>query len=289
MTTSLLARCRAAVLATAALTAPAFAQPSGAPPAADAKIDLEDKAAVDAEKVKLESAIPKAVLPGGNGPAPAAAPAQAIKGLEKLSEADRQKAEKGINEVSSFMRGVRLQESLERLNDVEAITGEFHIVSNMRGAVFTKMRDFKSARAQFTRAIEMTKDQPRENFHPRFNLAEINFVEKNWAQARKEFSDLLANASVPDTGTRRLMEFKVFVCLIQEKQTDAALAAAEKFDQYDHDSPAYYFAQAALNFSKDKKEEAEEWLASAAKIYPKEINDVYQDSLVEVGWLQTLQ
>ena len=45
----------------------------------------------------------------------------------------------------------------------------------------------------------------------------------------------------------------------------------------------------ATAFAQDKKEDAEEWLSSAAKIYPKELNDVYQDSLVEVGWLQTLQ
>ncbi len=282
-----LARLGAAVLATATLTAPAFSQAPAAP-AADTKLELEDKAALDAGTVKLDPALPAEAIPGGKAaPAPAAVPP--LPGLEKLTPAQRQTAAKGIADVASYMRGVRLQESLEKLNEVEGVTGEFHIVSNMRGAVFTKMRDFKAARAEFEKAIVMTKDMPRENFHPRFNLAEINFVEKNWPQARKEFTDLLASSNVPDSGTRRLMEYKIFICHLQEKQAAAADSMLEKFDQYDNDSPAYYFAMAATSFAKEKKEEAEEWLASASKIYPKEINDVYQDSLVEVGWLQTLQ
>lgn len=287
-----LARCGALLLTAAALTTSAFSQPGAPAPAADAKIDLSDDAALDEKPVKLDpTPLPDAALPGTPGSRPSAqsqtiAP---IPGLANLTPEQRQTVGKGLAEVAAYMRGVRLQESLEKLNEVEAITGEFHIVTNMRGAIYTKMRDFKSARVEFRRAIELTADKPRENFHPRFNLAEINFVEKNWEEARKAFTKLLEEGSIPDPGTRRLMEYKVMICLLQEKKTDEAMAILEKFDQYDHDSPAYYFGMAAVSFANDKKEEAEEWLGSSAKIYPKELNDVYQDSLVEAGWLQTLQ
>ena len=286
-----LRRSSAAAFLAASLSTSAFSQAPAAKPAADDKIDLQDKAALDSGKVRLDPALPASAIPGG--PAAPAVPVEAalppIAGLEKLSEADRRTAAKGISEVSNFMRGVRLQESLEKLNEVEKITGDFHIVANMRGAVFTKMRDFKAARAEFEKAIALTKNLRRENFHPRFNLAEINFVEKKWPEARKAFTDLLTDSAIPDPGTKRLMEYKIMICQLQEKQMDIALGMVEKFDQYDNDSPAYYFGKAAAAFARDQKEEAEEWLGSAAKIYPKEINDVYQDSLVEVGWLQTLQ
>ena len=286
MTSHPLARRTAAALLAASLTTAAFSQ-APAKPATKDTIDLQDEKALDAEKVKLGPAMPSAI-PGAPA-APAEAPLPPIAGLGKLSEADRKTVAKGISEVAGFMRGVRLQESLEKLNEVEKLTGDFHIVTNMRGAVFTKMRDFKAARAEFEKAIILTKDMLRENFHPRFNLAEINFVEKKWPEARKAFTDLLSNSAIPDPGTKRLMEYKIMICQLQEKQTDAAMGMIEKFDQYDNDSPAFYFGKAAFAFAKDQKEEAEEWLGSAAKIYPKEINDVYQDSLVEVGWLQTLQ
>ena len=277
----------AAAILAAFLHTSAFSQAPAAPPAKKDTIDLQDEKVLDADKVKLAPTMPSAIPGGPAAPAEPALPP--IAGLEKLSEADRKTVGKGISDVAGFMRGVRLQESLEKLNEVEKITGDFHIVANMRGAVFTKMRDFKAARAEFEKAIALTKDLPHENFHPRFNLAEINFVEKKWPDARKAFADLIASATIPDPGTRRLMEYKIMICQLQEKQTEAAMGMLEKFDQYDNDSPAFYFGKAATAFSKNQKEEAEEWLGSAAKIYPKEINDVYQDSLVEVGWLQTLQ
>lgn len=288
MTYPLSARITAAALLAASLSTAAFGQGAATKPAGDDKIDLQDKSALDADKLKLDPALPPAAIPGGNA-APAAAPTTVLPGLEKLSEADRKTVAKGITDVTGFMRGVRLQESLETLNDIEKLTGDFHIVSNLRGAVFTKMRDFKAARAEFEKAVALTKTMEGESFYPKFNLAEVNFVEKKWPEARKAFSDLLAGSNVPDTGSRRLMEYKILICHLQEKQPDAAKEIAAKFDQYDNDSPAFYFANAATAFSKDQKEEAEEWLASAGKIYPKEINDAYQDSLVEVGWLQTLQ
>ena len=287
MTSHPLARRTAAALLAASLTTSAFSQGASPKPVAKDTIDLQDEKALDAEKVKLGPAMPSA-LPGGAA-APAEVPVQPIPGLDKLSEADRKAVAKGISDVAGFMRGVRLQESLEKLNEVEKLTGEFHIVANMRGAVFTKMRDFKAARDEFEKAVALTKGMPRENFHPRFNLAEINFVEKQWPEARKSFGELLASSAIPDAATKRLMEYKIMICQLQEKQTDAAMGMIEKFDQYDNEFPAFYFGKAAAAFAKDQKEEAEEWLGSAAKIYPKEINDVYQDSLVEVGWLQTLQ
>ena len=67
-----LARLGAAVLATATLTAPAFSQAPAAP-AADTKLELEDKAALDAGTVKLDPALPAEAIPGGK-----AAPAYVI-------------------------------------------------------------------------------------------------------------------------------------------------------------------------------------------------------------------
>lgn len=268
----------------------AQAQQKTAPPAAE-DINLLDPGAATEGAPKLDApAIPPGAVPGGNNPAPLgpAAPVS-IPGLEKLTLDQRQKAAKDLNDVATFMRGVRLQESLEKLNDVEALTGDFHLVSNLRGAVFTKMRDFKSARTEFEKAILLTKNMPKESFHPRFNLAEINFVEKQWPVARKQFTELLNDPNLPDASTGKLLKYKLIICDLQEKKTQAATTALDQFDQYDNDSPGYYFAQAAIAFAGEKKEDAEEWLASAGRIYPKELNDVYQDSLVEVGWLQTLQ
>ena len=345
MTPLPLNRLSTAVLAAALFTTSAFAQlPAAAPD--NSKIDLQDKDALEKGAVKIDPVAVPAVIPGAGRPAAIEPPVADtnIPGLEKLTPAQKQTVGKGIAEISGYMRGVRLQESLEKLNELEEITGDFHLIFNMRGAVFTKMRDFKAARAQFEKAVALTKNRPNDNFHPRFNIAEINFVEKNWAQARKEFNELIAFtdpvleklpglrkeidaialqieefggrdpdptkpvdpkllalykqqlepirqklAAENELGTRRLMEYKVFITYLQEKKMDEAKKILDSFDQYDTNSPHFYFASAASCFAKDQKEDGEEWLASASKVYPKEITDVFQDSLVEAGWLQTLQ
>lgn len=277
------------ILALSVLSAQAQAPKRPAPAPAPAAVP-QDKGPLADDKPGLDTpAVPAATLPG-SAPAPAAPSAPVtIPGLEKLTPDQRQQVAKDLGDVSNFMSGVRLQEALEKLNDAEKLTGEFHLISNLRGAVFTKMRDFKSARPEFEKAIAMTKSSPKESFHPRFNLAEINFVEKKWDDARTQFTNLLNDSNLPDAATGRLIKYKLLICDLQQKKLAAAAAALDQFDQYDNDSPAYYFAQAARAFAEDKKDEANEWLASAGKIYPKEMNDVYQDSLIEAGWLESLQ
>ena len=76
---------------------------------------------------------------------------------------------------------------------------------------------------------------------------------------------------------------------LQQKKDSEADQILKTFDQYDADSPAFYYGNAVKLFIKENKEGANEWLESAKRIYPKEVNEVYNDSLVEMGWLETLQ
>lgn len=245
-------------------------------------------------------------------PAPAAAPAQALPGLNNLTDAQRQALVAGMGEVATYIRGVRNLEALEKLNDMETSVGPNHYIENLRGAVYTKMRDFKKARGHFQRALELSKGLALESFHPRFNLAELDFVEagqattklreatppvttlpealvKQWDVARDAFQNLLKDPGKAGTSSDSLLNFKILICQLQMKKEAEGEVIMTTFDQYDAESPAYYFANAVKCFIKDDKEGANEWLESARKIYPKEINEVFNDSLVEMGWLETLQ
>ena len=258
-----------------------------AAPAAGARLQLDAGGTEEEAPLKLDAP--------SDAPTPAAAPAAPqpppniqIPGLEKLSAAQRTAVMKDLGDVGTYIRGVRWQEALEKLTDVAKVTGPSHYVENLRGAVFTRMRDFKSAREHFTKAAELSKGIAGELFHPRFNLAEISFVEKDWDAARAGFQALIKEKATSDKGSLTLMKFKIMICDFQQKKTDEAEAILKTFDQYDDATPAFYFAQAAQCFVNEKKEEAAEWLDSAKKIYPAELNEVYNDSLVEVGWLETL-
>ncbi len=233
-----------------------------------------------------------------------AKPAELPAALKKLAPDQLQKYSNIREEATNFMKSVRLQESLEKLVEAERIVGEpVAEIENLRGAIYTKMRDFTNARVHFQKSVSLDKN----SFHPQFNLAELDFVEKKFPSAIASFTSLIAEnetlkkeamagmkeefratlARQFDT-TKRLIEFKIFICQTLEKNSAEADKLIKGFNSYDNDSPAYYFAKAVQSFVKEQKETAEEWLASAKNIYPAALTEVYQDSMVEMGWMTTL-
>lgn len=225
--------------------------------------------------------------------------------LKKLSADQLQKYSSLRDDATSYMRSVRLQEALEKLAEAQTMVGEpLAELENLRGAIFTKMRDFPTARKHFEKSVQLEN----ANFHPKFNLAELDFVEKKWSAAIAAFTNLIqinetekknALAQLKEDAresvsrnydiTTRLMQFKVMICHTQDKRTKEAAEIVKKFGPYDNDTPAYYFGQAALAFVADNKISAEEWINSAKSIYPSSALEVYVDCFVEMGWISTLQ
>jgi tetratricopeptide (TPR) repeat protein len=267
---------------------PLHAQKPAPAPANKGTIELKDPAGTEDPKVKLEDNVKKANVPEV-APDPEAGKARELPGLDKLTADQKKTLMAGMGEVGNYLRGVRLLESLEKLNELEAAVGSNHYIENLRGAVYTKMKDYKRARVHFRKALEFARGIEAEAFHPRFNLAELDFVERQWDAARDAFQKLLSDPGKPSSGSDNLIKFKILICDLQQKKVADAEVLMSTFDQYDPESPAYYFSNAVKLFVKDDKEGANEWLESAKRIYPKEINEVYNDSLVEMGWLETLQ
>jgi tetratricopeptide (TPR) repeat protein len=244
------------------------------------------------------------------GPAPE--PIPELRGAEKLTNEQKKLLVIGMGEVSNYIRGVRNLEALAKLDEIEQAVGANHYIENLRGAVYTKMRNFKKARTNFQKALDLAKGMDQESFHPKFNLAELDFVEagnaasklrevppaadvdpatvaKQWETARDAFIKLLKDPGKGTSNADTLINFKIFICHLQLKRTADADVLKATFDQFDQNSPAYYYATAVEFFVKGDKEQAQEWLDSAKRIYPREMNEVYNDSLVELGWLETLQ
>lgn len=237
-------------------------------------------------------------------PAPAGRPASAapaaeqdptLAKLKNLKPDDLEKVKKAINDASNFVGGIRLQEALQSLAEAEAIVPDLFMVHNLKGAVYTKMRLFDDARTSFTQARQLNPG----SFHPKFNLAEIEFVEAAskvrsgdsdgakalFASAQKQFASLIQDKT--DEGTKKLMEFKVVICQLQQGQSEAAQKSVSAFSYID-DEPVYYLGHAAIEFNKGDKIAAQEWLDSANRIYTAQQVTIYMDSFIEIGWVETL-
>ncbi|MFT5405978.1 MAG: hypothetical protein ACI9DF_004836, partial [Verrucomicrobiales bacterium] len=92
--------------------------------------------------------------------------------------------------------------------------------------------------------------------------------------------------------TIKLIDYKLFITvLLQSGAGDAkekqAMGILDGFDFLD-DYPVFYYGKAALAFHQDNKEEAEEWMASARRIYDKATQTIYIDALIEMGWVESL-
>ena len=243
--------------------------------------DAETDAAKTQEAAETTDDAPEVELPEGAVPAPAVQ--EADPALEGLTQEERQELKKILDDASRFIGGIRLQEGLSKLIEAEQIAPGLFQIYNLRGAAYTKMKDFDTAREQFEKAIASRPGI----FHPQFNLAEIEFVTDDYAGAEKSFKKLLAEFPDMDLGTKRLLEFKIIICRLKLGDPDGAMAQLETFNYLD-DTPIYHLGHAAVAYSKEDTEDAEAWMASANKIYSAGQMEVFRDSLIEAGWIDTL-
>ena len=238
-------------------------------------------------------------VPGTTAPAPAAGPKAeedpTIGQLLKLPQEQQDKVKKLVSEASTLVGGIRLQEALQKLTEAEVLAPDLFMIHNLKGAVLTKARMFDEARKAFQKAQQL---HPK-SFHPKFNLAEIEFVQAaykarngkeeeakaQFATAQKQFEALLAGSV--DVPTQKLIEFKVVVCQLKQGNTAEAEETVKGFSYID-DEPVYYVGHAALEFHKDDKAAAQEWIDSANRIYTPAQVTIYMDSFIEVGWVETL-
>lgn len=194
-----------------------------------------------------------------------------------------------LEEAAQYIQGIRLQEGLDRLIQVDEITPDLYQTHNLRGAIFTKLRDFPKARKSFESALKLKPGLMEATF----NLAELDFVERHFADAEAAFINLKTNFKQLGLDTKKLIDYKLFIStLLQSKGPGDAKEKAAKeimktFDFLD-DFPVYYYSQAALSFHNGNKEEAEEWLATAQRIYDKATQTIYIDALIEMGWVDSL-
>ena len=146
---------------------------------------------------------------------------------------------------------------------------------NLRGAIYTRKRDWAQAQNAFEEALKLQPDLPMAQF----NLGEVLFLNNKYKEARDRFQIFLNSQPKND-----LALYKIFLCDLfgdQKSKAEEFLATL----QPNPGSPIYYFSKAAEAFIKGDKNAGMEFVASAYRIYPSEANATFADSLVEKGYL----
>ncbi|HEY2103288.1 MAG TPA: tetratricopeptide repeat protein [Chthoniobacterales bacterium] len=156
-------------------------------------------------------------------------------------------------------------------------------ILNLRGEIFLEQQKFDEAEALFKKALKV---DPKFR-EAQFNLADVPFRKKEYAKARDRFESLFKQTPGGDKNqAAQLIKFKIFMTYLLEGKDSRAQKMMEQF-QFSGDTPALYYAQAAWEFQHDGTDKANDWIASARKIYPLSANAAYGSGFYDLGWLKS--
>lgn len=234
--------------------------------------------------------LPLSALAAQEPAAPVTAPA--VKQFPYQVEFSNLPEEKRKEYAAKLAEGQRLYgekrvfESLEKAGEAKAIFENDPELLTLLGACQVEFRNFDKAMEHFKKADELAPGLPTVLF----NIAELNFVTKNWEEAEvtlKKVSDLTApNVARGDIQLPRLVEFKLLLTKLKLGKKEEAAKLAAKYDFLD-DSPFPYYAQAALDFSEGRELDAEAAIARAGRIFQNpQILSPWQDTMVEFGYIK---
>jgi len=173
-------------------------------------------------------------------------------------------------------------QALKELDAIDARQPELAPSQNLRGVILMRQGIYDKAEAAL---LEAARIDPKF-WNARFNLAEIPFLKKDWAEARKRFEKLLSGGqSDLASEASQLIQYKVLLTYLlesKENMVDSILAKLE----LSPDTPAVDYVKAAVALQHKNEKEAKDWLAAAEKNFSPQLNKLFAESLYEVGWLE---
>jgi len=176
----------------------------------------------------------------------------------------------------------KFSEALKQLDAIDARQPNLAASKNLRGVVLMRQGKYDEAE---TALQEASRIDPKF-WNARFNLAEVPFLKKDWAEARKRFEQLLASGgSDLAKEASQLIQYKILLTYLQEgngNMVDSMLAKLE----LSPDTPAVDYVKAAVALQAKNQSEAKDWISVAEKNYSPQLNKLFAESLYEAGWLE---
>ncbi len=162
--------------------------------------------------------------------------------------------------------------------EADKVAPDTTIVWNLRGAIAIERGRFEEAEVDLRRALETDP----KHYPAIFNLTEIPFRQKKYAEARAAMEKMLA-ANPKD----ELIQYRIYLSYLFEGNEDKAREALDKI-VFPANTPAYYYGQAAWALKHGEQKEAAGWLKSSARVFKPVQNELFASSLREVGLLPAL-
>src|SRR5213078_4263806 len=173
-------------------------------------------------------------------------------------------------------------EALKQLDAIDARQPDLAASKNLRGVILMRQGNYDQAESALQEAARIDP----KFWNARFNLAEIPFLKKDWAEARKRFEQLLSSSgSDLASEAKQLIQYKILLTYLlegKENMVDSILAKLELSPV----TPAVDYVKAAVALQHKNEKEGKDWIAVAEKNFSPQLNKLFAESLFEVGWLE---
>src|SRR5436853_402627 len=176
----------------------------------------------------------------------------------------------------------KFQEALKQLDAIDARQPDLAASKNLRGVILMRQGNYDEADAALTQAARIDP----KFWNARFNLAEIPFLKKDWAEARKRFEQLLSTGqSDLAKEASQLIQYKILLTYLMESKSNMVDSILAKLE-LSPDTPAVDYVKAAAALQQKNEAEAKDWISAAEKNYSPQLNKLFVESLYEIGWIE---
>ena len=173
-------------------------------------------------------------------------------------------------------------QALKELDAIDARQPDLAESQNLRGVILMRQANYDQAEASLQKALATDP----KFWNARFNLAEIPFLRKDWAEARKRFDSLLqGNAAELQGEATQLIQYKILLTYLLQGNGNMVDSILSKFE-LSPETPAASYSKAAIALQHKNEKEAKEILATSEKNFSPQLNKLFAESLYEVGWIQ---
>src|SRR5437763_9602831 len=173
-------------------------------------------------------------------------------------------------------------QALKELDAIDARQPDLAASQNLRGVILMRQGIYDKAEVAL---LEAARIDPK-CWNARVHLAEIPFLKRDWAEARKRFEKLLSSSgSDLASEAKQLIQYKILLTYLlegKENMVDSILAKLELSPV----TPAVDYVKAAVALQHKNEKEGKDWIAVAEKNFSPQLNKLFAESLYEAGWLQ---
>jgi tetratricopeptide (TPR) repeat protein len=194
----------------------------------------------------------------------------------------RSELEEMYNKAFRDFEANNFPDALKELDAIDARQPDLAESQNLRGVILMREGIYDKAETALQEAVRIDP----KFWNARFNLAEIPFLQRDWAEARTRFEQLLSSNMSDLLGeATQLIRYKILLTYLLEGNQNMVDSMLAKFE-LSPDTPAVHYANAAIALERKNTKEAKDWMVAAEKNFSPQLNKIFAESLYEAGWLE---